>query len=489
MTEPATRQMESLINLTVQEICQACAGELLGGAAGDSIGAVSTDSRAELAGALFIALKGERFDGGDFAAAALEKGAAGVLAERPVAQQLAAANGGDPGPVIIAVEDAGRALQDIAALSTRKSTATVIGITGSAGKTSTKDFLNGLIGGQLETVACKASFNNEVGVPLTLLEATTETEVVITEMGMRSPGEIRELCCVAAPEIGIITNIGPAHLEFAGSLENIAAGKAELAASLPAGGTMIAPYGNELLGPHLKAIKAQLVTFGFNPEADVHQVGRGKVREGRLCCTISVFGHEVEACFNFAARHQLLNAMAAMAAYRLLGLPLDALPEIIAGLHPPRLRGELLPLAGGGFLINDCYNANPLSMESSLAHLAEAGAGRRTVAILGDMSELGADAPSYHRHVGGLVAGMGIDCLIAIGKQAGAYVDGAASAAAGSGRELHHFADRREALSAAPSLVRPGDAVLVKASRFMELEELSGLLAEAASPGEGAADV
>lgn len=490
MTEPATRQKETLIDLTIQEICQACTGELLAGDSAGSISAVSTDSRKELEGALFIALKGERFDGAEFAAAALDKGAAGVLAETEAAKRLAAGlpAGGDGGPVIIAVADAGRALQDIAALSTRKSTATVIGITGSTGKTSTKDFLHGLIRGQLETVACQASFNNEVGVPLTLLKATSETEVVITEMGMRAPGEIGELCRIAAPEIGIITNIGPAHLQFAGSMENIAAGKAELALSLPAGGTIIAPYGDGLLTPHLKGIEAQLVTFGFNPAADIHQAGRGEVREGRLCATLSVFGEELELCFNFAARHQLLNAMAAIAAYRVLGLPLDALPEIIGGLNPPRLRGELIPLAGGGFLINDCYNANPLSMESALAHLAEAGAGRRTVAILGDMSELGAESPAYHRRVGSLAAELDIDCLIAVGEQAAGYVEGAAGDE-GPGREHHHFADRREALDEVPSLVRPGDAVLVKASRFMELEELSGLLAETAPPGGNTADV
>lgn len=492
MTEPATRQTESLIILTAQEICQACSGEQLSGSGADRIGAVSTDSRAEQAGGLFVALKGERFDGGDFAAAALEKGAAGVLAEAAVARRLAAAvsAGDSAGPVIIAVEDTGRALQEIAALATRRSPATVIGITGSTGKTSTKDFLYGLIRDQLETVACQASFNNEVGVPLTLLKATTETEVVIAEMGMRLPGEIRELCRIAAPEIGIITNIGPAHLQFAGSLQNIAAGKAELALSLPEGGTMIAPYGEKLLKPHLQSIAAQLVTFGFNPAADVHQVGQGEVKDGRLCCTLSVFGEEVEACFNFAARHQLLNAMAAMAAYRLLGLPLDALPDAVVGIHPPRLRGELLPLAGGGFIINDCYNANPLSMESSLAHLAEAGAGRRTVAILGDMSELGADSPAYHRHVGGLVADLDIDCLIAIGEQAGAYVEGAAASdQQGSGRRFHRFTDRREALAAVPDLLEPGDAVLVKASRFMELEELSELLAGKEPGQENDADV
>lgn len=475
-----------MITLTVEEICRACSGKLLAGTGQTRLGAVSTDSREELAGSLFVALKGERFDGGEFAAEALAKGAAGVVAGEDTARRLTEERPAGAA-VIIAVSDAGEALQDIAALAAQKSRATVIGITGSTGKTSTKDFLYGLIRGQLETVACRASFNNEVGVPLTLLEASGDTEVIITELGMRAPGEIKKLCRIASPEIGIITNIGPAHLEFAGSMKNIAAGKAELAASLPEGGTLVVPYGDELLEPHLAGLRAQVVTFGFNPAADVHQVSRGEIRDGRLCCTLSIFGEEIEARFNFAARHQVLNAMAAMAAYRLLGLPPDALPAVIEEIHPPRLRGELLQLAGGGFLINDCYNANPLSMESALAYLAEAGAGRRTVAILGDMSELGGDSSVYHQRVGRQTAELEIECLIAVGEQAYAYVEGAAGdQEAGAGRECHHFASLEQAMAAVPALLEPGDAVLVKGSRFMRLENLSQQLAVT---GENAGDV
>ncbi|MCL4309330.1 MAG: UDP-N-acetylmuramoyl-tripeptide--D-alanyl-D-alanine ligase [Actinomycetota bacterium] len=497
MAVSTLKQIEEVITLTAQEICDACSGELLAGNGATPVIRVCTDTREDLTGSFFVGLRGERFDGGVFAADALGSGAAGVVVESEAALALAAglAAGGDPAQaasadggfrdqVVISVADSGQALKQIATLVAGRSDAPVVAITGSTGKTSTKDILFSLLGSQLSAVASKASFNNEVGVPLTLLSIARDTQVAVVEMGMQAPGEIAELCAVAAPQIAIITNIGPAHLEFAGSLDNIARGKAEIAAALPAGGALVLPYGEELLEPHLRGLAARRVTFGFDQAADIHTINHGHLEDGRLCCTLSCLGEEIDICFNFAARHHLLNAMAAIGAYGLLGLPLEAVPAAAWELHLPSMRGEALPLPGGGTLLNDCYNANPLSMRSSLDYLIAAAGGGRTVAVLGDMGELGPESDRYHRQVGAAAAELGVDCIVGVGRQAAGYVEGASEA--GSGCELFHYGDREAAIDGRHEFVRPGDIILVKASRFMRLEELSAALTGSGSDGGNA---
>lgn len=498
MSGPIATQVEELIILTAQEICEACAGELLAGDAATLLADISTDTRDDLLGKLFVALRGENFDGGEFADEAIAAGAAGVVAERAAAERAAAAVGGLSGeaagagvhveglgqgttaggeaPVVIAVDDSGEALKRIASLVAARSGATVVAVTGSTGKTCTKDILSGLLMPRLEYVASRASFNNEVGVPLTLLSADEDTEVIVVEMGMQAPGEISELCRIAAPDIAVITNIGPAHLEYAGSLEEIARGKAEIARSLPPGGGLVLPYGERLLEPYLAGLDLRKITFGFDRLADIHPVFHEHVEDGRLHAVISCCGREIELWFNFAPHHHLLNAMAAIGAYHLLGLSLKEIPAAVAEIHISSLRGELLNLASGITLLNDCYNANPLSMRSSLDYLASVGTGRRTVAILGDMGELGEASLGYHREVGRRIAELGIDCLIAVGDKAAGYLEGAQEDGGCAGC-CYHFADRDAALAEVPGLVQPGDVVLIKASRFMKLEELSDLLA------------
>jgi UDP-N-acetylmuramoyl-tripeptide--D-alanyl-D-alanine ligase len=337
--------------------------------------------------------------------------------------------------------------------------------------------LSGLLAHRLEFVASRASFNNEVGVPLTLLEASEDTEVIVVEMGMQAPGEITELCQVAAPDIAVITNIGPAHLEYAGSLENIAQGKAEIARGLVPGGKLVIPYGEPLLEPHLAGLDLHTITFGFDPLADIHPIFHEHLEDGSLHAVISCRGREIELWFNFAPHHHLLNMMAAIGAYDMLGLPLEKVPAAVEKIHLAGLRGELVMLPSGVTLLNDCYNANPLSMRSSLDYLASVGTGRRTVAIIGDMGELGGDSREYHREIGRRVAELGIDCLFAVGIEAAGYIEGARQA--GGCRECcFHFEDRKAAIEAIPGMLRKSDVALVKASRFMRLEELSEALAD-----------
>jgi len=489
-------QVEELITLTANDICEACAGELLAGPDLARIAEISTDTRDDLAGKLFVALRGENFDGGEFVEEALAGGALGVVAERSAAARAAAfvnATSGDasssgrdadenPGTragaaaVVIAVDDSGGALKSIGSLVRARSGATVVAITGSTGKTSTKDMLSGLLAPRLDFVASRASFNNEVGVPLTLLQAEDDTEVIVVEMGMQAPGEITELCSIASPEIAVITNIGPAHLQYSGSQENIARGKAEIARGLPTGGMLVVPFGEPLLEPFLEGLDLRKVTFGFDSLADIHPMFHEHMEDGSLHAVISVRGKEIELWFNFAPHHHLLNMMAAIGAYDMLGLPLEEVPAAVENIHLSGLRGELVQLASGVTMLNDCYNANPLSMRSSLDYLASVGTGRRTIAIIGDMGELGEASREYHREIGRRVAELGIDCLFAVGEEAAGYIEGARES--GGCRECcYHFEDRQAALDAIPDMVRKGDVALVKASRFIKLEELSGALA------------
>lgn len=487
-----------MITITAQEICRACSGELLAGSAETPLASISTDTRGDLAGRLFIALKGERYDANDFIDVALEKGAAGVLAERSAAALAATtgpaaiagpgvderpepAAGTQEGAVIIAVDDTGVALKRLAALVAGKSKAAVVAITGSTGKTSTKDILASLLSSRAAVVASHESFNNEVGVPLTLLAADEDTRVIVVEMGMQAPGEIRELCSIVPPGVGIITNIAPAHLEHAGSLENIAAGKAELADCLTVGGSLVVPFGEALLEPHLRRDDIEIITFGYDTGADIHPVSETSGGD-YYHSVISCRGEEIELEFNFNARHQLLNAMAAIGAYYLLGLPLAELSGPAAAISFTGRRGEMRNLPGGATLINDCYNANPLSMVSALEHLANAGAGHRTIAILGDMGELGAGSPEYHLQVGQKAAELEIDRLVAIGESAAAYVEGAGGL--NGNRQDLHLDDVESALAVVPGLVERGDYVLVKASRFMRLERICDALAAAGDSGE-----
>ncbi len=461
----------ALIAMTIGDICRECGGELLAGSPSQAVTAVTTDTRRRLEGALFIGIAGERFDGADFIGDALDGGAAAVMAAAPAARELVQARGeeGLGDAAVIAVADGGEALQRLAAATARQSGARIVAVTGSSGKTSTKDFIATMLAARFSVVASRGSFNNEVGVPLTLLDAGEDTRVIVVEMGMQAPGEIAALCRIAPPEVAVITNVGPAHLEYAGSLEGVAAGKAEIAASLPAGGGLVTPYGEKLLEPHLEGLELERLTFGFDPRADVHPL-REEPGEDGIEATIDLCGEKLELGFAFTARYQLANAMAAMAACRLLGMPAGEIAAAAGGIGAGGRRGEVLSLPGERLLIDDSYNANPLSMEAALEHLVRLAGAGRSIAVLGDMGELGADAPALHRRVGRRAAELGVDVIVGIGRLAAEYLEGAAGVEARPHDRC--FADHDSAAAYADSLSAPGDVLLVKASRFMELERV-----------------
>jgi UDP-N-acetylmuramoyl-tripeptide--D-alanyl-D-alanine ligase len=382
---------------------------------------VKVDSRKVEPGDLFVALG----RGVDFLSEALAQGAAATLLPEKPFEAMAAL---------------GTAVRD-------RSSARVVGITGSTGKTSTKDILAALCAPSARTVAAEASYNNEIGVPLTLCRLEPDTEVCILELAMRGFGQIADLCRIARPEIGVVTNVGPAHLELVGSLEGVLRAKGELVAALPPGGTAIVPEEE------------------FPVEREDIEVVRlmepGPERDGDRTVVDGV-------SFNFTARHQAANAAAALAALEALGLPR---PERV-DVDLSRWRGEESPLPGDGVLINDAYNANPISMRAALAYLAERAGSRRRVAILGDMAELGPGAPAFHREIGEAAAHNGVEVLVAVGELARGYLDGAAGVPV-----THWYPDAVAAVAAADEVVEPGDCVLVKASRALGLEVVAEALA------------
>jgi len=403
------------------------------------------DSREAGPGDLFVGLRGERADGGEFAARALEAGAWGALVTPDHA-------GGREGAVVLAAEDPLAALQSLAREWRRELGAKVVGITGSTGKTSTKDILAALLAPQLRTHANRQNLNTEIGLPLSILEAERGTEALVLEMAMRGEGQIAELVGIAEPDVGVIVNVGPVHLELLGTVERVAGTKAELVRDLRPGAACVLPASEPLLDAHRRE---DLDTWTFGPGGAVSLVsfegGRAEV-EAR--------GELLELQPSFDEPHNLLNMLAGAAAARALGVR----PEGPVEPAFSAMRGEIVALASGVTVVNDCYNANPMSMRAALSYLARSPAQRR-MAVLGQMAELGPDAASYHRDVGRHASEQGVDVLVTVGREALPYADGFDG-------EVHSVGEPEEAAGLLDELARPGDRVLIKGSRSVGLERV-----------------
>jgi UDP-N-acetylmuramoyl-tripeptide--D-alanyl-D-alanine ligase len=387
----------------------------------DVVTGVQVDSRLVEPGDLFVAVAG----GESFLDDARERGAAATLVPDDVHAALAA------------LGSAVRARSD----------ARVVAITGSVGKTSTKDILAALLSPRLRTVAAPRGFNNELGLPLTLCRLEPDTEVLVTEMAMRGPGQIRDLARIARPHLGVITSIAPVHLEQLGTLENIARAKAELLDELPEGAVAVLPEDAPDLEPFVPD-RLDVRRFG-PPEAEVRDGSTHVHWRGR------------DVVFGFSARHQATNAAAALTAAEALGVEPPSEPvEVDFSIW----RSQEVELPGGGLLINDAWNANPLAMRAALAHLLERADGRRTVAVLGEMAELGSDAPRYHDEIGREAES--VDVVLGVGELARGYAPD------------EWVPTAAEAVEAARGLVQPGDAILVKGSRAVGLEVVAEALVE-----------
>jgi UDP-N-acetylmuramoyl-tripeptide--D-alanyl-D-alanine ligase len=315
----------------------------------------------------------------------------------------------------------------------------------------------------------EGSQNNELGLPLTLCRLEPDSEIAVLEMGMRGIGQIGELCEIAKPDIGVITTVGPVHLELLGTIERVAQAKAELIDALPAGGTAVVPAGEPHLEPYLRRNDIEIVRFGEGGDVSLSYFA---ARDGRSRLKVEAFGRPLTLEFSFSGRYNATNALAALAAYKALGLPLGKAQRGAKQVKLSPLRGEEAPLPGDGILINDCYNANPLSMAAALEHLAERAGDHRKVAVLGDMAELGAGAAAYHREVGAAASRAGVDVLLAVGPLARSYLDGA------RGVPSTRWAPTVEqGLAALRQILQPGDFVLVKGSRAMGLEAIGEAVA------------
>lgn len=406
------------------------------------------DNRALEPGDLFVGLPGERVDGGRFAADALAAGAWGVLVDPKYAEGLSG------GGAVLVADDPLLALQTLATAWRRALDAAVIGVTGSVGKTSTKQLIAALIAPHRLVAANPANFNTEIGLPLAVLAAPEGTEVLVLEMGMRGFGQIDELARIAEPDVGVITNVGPVHIELVGDLAGVAKAKAELLAHVP---VAVLPADVPLLDPYIPE-GLDVVHFGTDVYLDdfdpprVRIVAREKV---------------VELEVPFRSRHQLVNLLAAVAAAQAVGVEPEGFVDVTFGA----LRGEHVELATGVVVINDCYNANPLSMRAALDDLATQAPTGRRIAVLGDMLELGAGELEEHRSIGAYAASTGVDVLVAVGP-----LSTAAMASSFEG-EVYRAADATEAASVVAGLVHGGDIVLVKASRGIGLETVAEALA------------
>jgi len=404
-----------MIPLSLDEVRELAPGRLEVAAGATEVRGLQTDSRRVERDDLFVAVAG----GTAFLEDALRQGAAAALVPDNAFASLAALAG--------RVRDG--------------SSARFVGITGSMGKTSTKDILAAICAPQRRTVAAERSYNAEIGVPLTIGRVEPDTELCILELAMRGFGQIAELCAFARPHVGVIVNVGPVHLEKVGDLAGVVRAKSELIAALPAGGAAIVPEDFPV----------------ERDDVEVVRVGRDVTLESFEPPVLRTSLGTVEV--DFTARHLAANAVTAFATADALGLDL---PD---ELHVPLTawRNEEIPLPGGGVLLNDAWNANPVSMRAALEHLVQLAAGRRTIAVLGDMAELGAYSDEGHREIGRAVAELGIDELVAIGPQAVAY----------GGR---HVDTVDEAIVLLEELVKPGDCVLVKAARAMGFERVAEAL-------------
>lgn len=445
---------------------------------------VTIDSRDVGPGDLFVGLSGERVDGGAYAAQALDAGAWGVVVTPEHAERAADAAEVDHGGTsacgaILSHPEPLAGLQALARAWRHELGAKVVAITGSTGKTSTKDILAALLARELRTAASPQNLNTEIGLPLAVLSAPRGTEVLVLEMAMRGPGQIAELAAIAEPDVGVIVNVGPVHLELLGSLEAIAAAKAELIAGLDPGRTIVVPVGEPLLASHLRS-ELRTLTFGAGGDFELLPGPRGDdVRGGVVVVEHRAEERDVAMTIepSFSQSHNLRNLLAAVAAARAIGVTPSGRLDVTFSA----LRGERIALSDGIVLINDCYNANPMSMRAALDDLAASAAGRR-VAVLGDMLELGVErGPALHREVAAYAHERGVGLLLAVGSQA-------AEMAGVFGGEAHLAPDAAAAAELLGPLLRPGDTVLVKGSRGVGLERVAEVLAASGKASAGGGD-
>jgi UDP-N-acetylmuramoyl-tripeptide--D-alanyl-D-alanine ligase len=454
-----------MIELTLAEVARHTGGTLTGDAGAPVTGAVTLDSRAVSPGDLFVAVVGERVDGHDFLGAAAAAGAAGALATRP-----------DGALPVIVVDDPVAALGRLAAAVHERLVAgglRTLAITGSSGKTSTKDLLGQVLAAAGPTVSPPGSYNNDIGLPLTVLTAGEDTRYLVLEMGSRGPGHIARLCQVARPDVGVVLNVGSAHLGEFGSAEGIARAKGELVEALTGAGTAVLNADDPRVLGMASRTRARVLTTGRAVDAEIRATDVVMGDAGRATFTLHAAGEAHPVNLRVVGEHQVANALSAAGAALAVGLrPGQVAAALSVAVPLSRWRMEVDRRADGVTVVNDAYNANPESMRAALAALAGLPATRR-IAVLGAMAELGPDADAEHERLGRDAAAAGVDLVVAVGPDAVGIADGARASGRRPGEESVHVPDRAAARELLSEVLRPGDVVLIKASRSYGLEVLA----------------
>ena len=456
-----------MIRLSAGQITEILAAESHGVHADDAVLTVTVDSREATAGSMYVAIPGERVDGHDFAQAAIDSGAVVVLSERRL-----------PVPCIV-VENTVTALGLLAQHVRRQLTdCAVVAITASSGKTSTKDLLAQVLAGLGATVAPVGSFNTEVGVPLTILRADESTRFLILEMGMRGLGHIELLCRIAEPQIGVLVNVGSAHLGLLGSRAGVARAKGELIASLPASGVAVLNGDDVLVSEQAARTSARTVLFGRSESCQVRARSIRLDEQARASFTLAIGDEQAAIGLQLAGEHFVDNALAVAAVAHELGMGID---QIAQGLSAARIssrwRMEISVTADGVTIVNDAYNANPESMAAALRTLSAMGTDQRRWAVVGEMLELGEQSSAEHAKLGRLAARAGVDRLLCIGT-ATMVTQAQAQAHADWRGQADWVPDVSAAVVLLEAEIRPTDIVLIKASRGVGLERLAAALGE-----------
>ncbi len=448
--------------VAIGKIAEVAGGRIIQGDPGTILHSVSTDTRKIKKGDLFFALSGEHYDAHDFLAEAAAAGAGGLVISRPVSLP--------PEIPVLLVDDTLAALQALAAYNRDRFRGPVVGITGSTGKTTTKDMVAAVLGVRLRTLKTEGNLNNEIGLPLTLLDLDDSFEAAVVEMAMRGPGEIAALSRIARPEGAVITTINETHLERLGTVGNIAAAKGELLEHVSPEGFALLNMESPFIKREAKRCRGKVIFYGMDEPADLVARDLRPEREG--ISFNAVFQGESHGFYlPLPGRHNVLNALAAIGVGRELGLTME---EIAAGLATVALSGMRLEIleAGGLTIINDAYNASPASTRAALEVLKDMSGGhRRAIAVLGDMLELGPRALEIHREVGKKAGGQGLDYLVTVGNLAAAAAEGAVQAGMARDR-VFPCTEHAGALNILKDLLLNGDVVLVKGSRGMKMETI-----------------
>ncbi len=458
-----------IFSLTAGEIVQATAGELLAGDLHSPAEGVASDSRQVRPGQLFIPLKGPRFDGHEFIGEALAKGASGSLVQRGREKSTAGPN--RQGKFFVRVENVLTALGDLAHFWRRRYSGKVVAITGSNGKTTTKEMAARILAERFNVLRTEGNLNNLIGLPLMLLRLSPVHEVAVLEMGMSGLGEIRRLKEIAEPQVSLITNIGRAHLEFLGSLEGVARAKGELWEGLKEEDWIAVNVDDRRVAELASRLKCRKKTFGILGKADVRGEDLSLDNGRGIRLALRIGGMKRLVSLPAFGRHNVYNALAAATLGDILGVGLEG---IAAGLETFQIypgRGRLIRLAEGVSILDDSYNANPDSLRATLLTFAEMKEGNRGILVMGDMLEIGASSAEVHEQAGKSIGAMGFEHLFFLGEMAKKLTEGALSSGMGE-TKVHFCQTHEEVLKGLEKVIERGDWILVKGSRGMHMERI-----------------